>query len=336
MSSTWDLLQKYYAQSGAPSSPAYFQLVRSLVGEETVTFRLDAAGGLAQVRARAVAPGRVSSAYGTASVELIDRAKLISADVRKVGDLGVVTWRTASGTSGIRTDYDILARNGVPSFGSNVQDYAAGAGGFEVPGVPLGSRLSVQLTPYPGFSGGSVSGTAGDPIVIDSLFPVQTPKPTPVTVGGIGVFHSDGTVRSTSGTSTTELERIVVPANRMGLYGGVTLKMTFEITGTAGGKTFEGWWGGTRYLHFTSPAAFAGIAFAEITVFNLGATNSQRLTLDYWDSDGDVDQDIDLPAKDTTQDQELLIQARCSNGADLVSLVRSVARYDGSEVTTNL
>lgn len=158
---------------GVGASPTY-TLVRANVGNETVSFRVNAGSGTAYARAYATAFQRIRSMYGTDSVALSTRARIDEADLVIVGSNGEVTWKVPSSTLGMRTDYDIHQRNEAPTFGSNVQDYDAGDGGFTVTGLLKRQVLSVRLIPYTGWTGAAVSGTPGDAVDLAEFVPATT------------------------------------------------------------------------------------------------------------------------------------------------------------------
>lgn len=155
------------------TTPTEYDYVRSGVGNETIQFQLDAASGTAYTRAKAVAPGRIASAWATDSVSLSSRPRIDAAEAWKGATAVDIEWTVPSGTNGIRTDYDIHVRGTQPTFGSNQADYAASAGGFTISSVSGRAQVSVQLTPYPTWTGSAVSGTPGDPVVLTARFYTQ-------------------------------------------------------------------------------------------------------------------------------------------------------------------
>jgi hypothetical protein len=106
-------------------------------------------------------------------VALTTRARITSAKVSKVSTEGRVTWTVPAGTLGIRALYDIHDRGTDPTF-ANTADYDAADGGFTVTGVSLREVVSVQLTPYTGWTGSAVSGSAGTAMEIIGIFQKAT------------------------------------------------------------------------------------------------------------------------------------------------------------------
>jgi len=195
------------------SPPSTFSLQRANVGNETVSFRLKGSGGNAYARARATMPGRIASAWASDSVALTTRARVDSADLIRTGTTAEVLWTVPSGTLGMRTDYVIHSRAEVPVFGSNVQDYDVDDGGFTISGlVSTRDAVSVQLTPYPGWTGSAVSGTAGDTVTLTQLRPRVFPGSISIAIIRPGLrttFNDDNeAVVSVSGDDNTA--RIIV------------------------------------------------------------------------------------------------------------------------------
>lgn len=155
--------------TAAASAPSAYDLVRSKVGNETISFRIDAGGGNAYARAYSTAPNRIRSAYATDSVALSNRPLVTSMKVEIVGKVATVTWEVSSNTSGMRTRYAIHRRGKAVTL-ANQTDYDSDDGGFT---VTLGARdsITVELVPYTGWTGSAVSGTAGDATVGLALYP---------------------------------------------------------------------------------------------------------------------------------------------------------------------
>jgi hypothetical protein len=185
--------------------PDEYQQTLAGVGNETISFRVDAASGTAYVRARATAPHRISSAYVTDSVALTARAMITAADVVMTAREALVTWTVPSGTGGMRTDYAIHRRGEDPSFGSNQQDHDATDGGFTITGLLSRQAVSVQLTPYPGFAAGSVTGAPGDFVIRQAFAP-----------------------RVTGGIATLPPVRIVDPRTDWTPAGGLRVRVNTE------------------------------------------------------------------------------------------------------------
>lgn len=166
--------------------PTEYELVRSGVGNETIAFRLNAPSGNAYCRAHSTAPGRIRSPFATDSVALSTRAQITDASITKEGRQGVVVWTVPAGTGGMRTDWATHRRDEDPVFGSNEEDFDSSDGGFTIASVVAREAVSALLTPYPGFSGGSVTGTAGAPLVVTALLA----RPTlPVEVLDVSVLE---------------------------------------------------------------------------------------------------------------------------------------------------
>lgn len=152
--------------SGSP--PTSYDHVRSGVGNETISFRVTAGSGDAYVRAYATAPHRTRSPYDTDSVALTARPILVRADVVKFADFAQVRW-TVEDAAGMRLNFDTHPRGTDPTLGGNV-DVDASAGFYDISDVPPGDVVTVQLTPYSGWTGSAVSGVAGNPTSVQSGF----------------------------------------------------------------------------------------------------------------------------------------------------------------------
>jgi hypothetical protein len=159
--------------TAAASPPTTFDQIKAGVGNETVSFLLGAASGTAYCRAYSTAPNRIRSAYATDSVVLSTRARIVTADVVMTAGEATVTWTVAAGTAGMRTRYDIHARGEDPTF-ANQTDYDATDGGFTINGLGPRQVVSVELTPYTGWTGSAVSGTAGAVLVDQAISPRVT------------------------------------------------------------------------------------------------------------------------------------------------------------------
>lgn len=111
---------------------------------------------------------------------LSTRALIDTADVELSRGTATVTWEVpASGTLGMRTRYDIHDRGTDPTF-ANQTDYDASDGGFTISSVPPRSMVSVELTPYSGWTGSAVSGSAGDIVIVEAVAPKAEPGGPPI------------------------------------------------------------------------------------------------------------------------------------------------------------
>jgi hypothetical protein len=156
--------------TAAASSPSAYDFIRSGIPNSTISFRLNASTGTAYCRGYSTAPNRIRSAYATDDVALSTRARINSARVDIVAYDGVVTWDVPAATLGMRTRYDVHDRDTDPTLGSQT-DYDADDGGFTIPNLSVGKMVTVELTPYTGWSGSAVSGTAGEVTDVRAVFP---------------------------------------------------------------------------------------------------------------------------------------------------------------------
>ena len=159
--------------TAAASTPTEFDFIRSGVADSTISFRLNAGSGNAYVRAYSAAPGRIRSAYATDDVALSTRARIDEAEVTISTYQAVATWNVPATTLGVRTRYDFHARDEDPTF-ANQADFDAADGGFTISGRPPNRMISVELTPYTGWTGSAVSGTAGEIVVVRAVLPNST------------------------------------------------------------------------------------------------------------------------------------------------------------------
>lgn len=161
-------------QVGSGSSePAIYEQIQAGVGNETVTFRLGAASGNAYARAWSVQSHRIPSAFATDSVALSTRARIRTADLYKSLSHGFGSWEGHSTVGGVRTRYAIHAIGTEPSFG-NQTDFEGPDGSITIPGVGLRLQVSLEITPYTGWTGSAVTGSAGDTIIVTAIQPRTT------------------------------------------------------------------------------------------------------------------------------------------------------------------
>lgn len=218
--------------TAAASSPSAYDFVRSGVGNETVTFRLNAGSGNAYARAYATKPNRIRSAYGTDSVALSSRPRVDAAGVEIANYVATIKWSVPSGTLGMRTRYSQHRRGTNPTFG-NQADYDVDDGGFTIEGISPLVMVTVELTPYTGWTGSAVSGSAGDISYIRAFIHNENVNLRPTRQ----VFHADTSARDSTSTSPTDMETVTIPAGMIGLSGALRLSATFKPTGTNAAKS---------------------------------------------------------------------------------------------------
>lgn len=286
--------------------PTQFDLVRAGVGNETVSFRLAAAGGNAYARARSVQDGRISSDWATDDVALSSRVKIVNADVVRVRTSAIVTWEVASGTGGVQAEYSKHARDAEPTFdGSTAQDFDATAGGFTITNIARSALMvSVQLTPYPGFSAGAVTGVAGDPMVVHAVLPTTSPVPGVPTVRG-----SEPRSRrqaSRSGDSVTMTFEIDDPDLRVTLIEYNERPATHAAGGALSGWTT--WTGGTG-----TPGSATELARSRVLTVEAGLEGEFGLAYEYEDEDGNTQrvEDWTNPANLEAATKALRFMATC-------------------------
>ncbi len=120
------------------------------------------------VRARSEGVGRRPSAYTTAvSVATPSTPRVVDVGATLDGTTGLptVTWTPNSLCLGVRIQYEVHQLSTVPSYGTQV-DFDAADLTADITGVtvPEGWVLSLQVVPYPGWTGAAVSGSPG-PVV---------------------------------------------------------------------------------------------------------------------------------------------------------------------------
>jgi hypothetical protein len=136
-----------------------------LANSEAVTVQDPPGTGWVHARIRATAPGRTRSAWGADSLELASVPRV--RNLRVEYDEDGVPWvfgEPNSVAAGVRMRIDVHAVEDDADPG-DPEDYAAGdlTTGIELDDVtvPPGSWLTAEVEPFPTFSGGEASGTAG-------------------------------------------------------------------------------------------------------------------------------------------------------------------------------
>lgn len=153
-----------FAYTDSSSEPSVWPIRRTNLSAGTITFSNPPGDGFAHARVRSVAPHRIRSVWVTDFVALNTVAKIIDA-VLSIDGGGVPTLAlvVSSATMGIRLRFDIRRPGEDPVYGP-ASDHAIGEFPLVLAGivVPGSQALSVQIEPWTGFSGGTVTGTAGD------------------------------------------------------------------------------------------------------------------------------------------------------------------------------
>jgi hypothetical protein len=150
-----------FAYTDSASVPASWSLRRAGVGNETVNFLGAPGEGWAHARAMSTAPGRIRSPWTYQSLALAD-VPLVFALELSFDDDGAPTLRGEKNTKavGLRIRWAVHDPEDAPSYGDPV-DFAAS-------GLAAGIALdeTVEVVPWSGFSGGSVTGTAGPAVAV--------------------------------------------------------------------------------------------------------------------------------------------------------------------------
>jgi hypothetical protein len=129
------------------------------------------AGATIWLRGRASAPGvRPSAWVNIGSVSLPQTARLLGLSVTIASDGAPVVEATGNAfTLGVRLRYAIHEAGEAPDDWTQV-DRALSAMPVTLDVVvPPGSEITVEATPYPGWTGSAVSGTAGDPLRVRAI-----------------------------------------------------------------------------------------------------------------------------------------------------------------------
>lgn len=148
------------------STPSTWVQRRTIDNDGTLTFTGAPGEGWAHARAMSVAPNRIRSAWATDSFQLGTQPQV--RDLRiEIDAAGTPTvYGTPNGvTAGLRLKWGFFGLDEADNFTSGPSDYDAtdfATDGIELTGTTLtNGPLTVEVEPWTGFSGGSVTGTAG-------------------------------------------------------------------------------------------------------------------------------------------------------------------------------
>lgn len=161
-----------FAYTDSSSEPTVWPIRRTNLGNGTITFRDPPGDGFAHARVRTAAPNRIRSVWVTDFAALNTVAKIIDASLAIDGaGVPTIALEASSATLGIRLRFSLHKPNEDPVYGPP-SDHSIADFPLEVAGVVVaGSQaLSVSIEPWTGFSGGTVTGTAGD------IFEVSTDR----------------------------------------------------------------------------------------------------------------------------------------------------------------
>lgn len=154
----------------ADTTPAEYDYRRSGVDNETISFRFEPPADNAYARAYAFAPNRIRSPWAEDDVAMSSALPALEgASINRALTTATVAW-DAGTAGGVRTTYHIHNRGSEPNLTLNQQDYDVADGEFEISGV-IGTHqmVTVQLVPYAGFSGGSVTGASGRALILEGI-----------------------------------------------------------------------------------------------------------------------------------------------------------------------
>lgn len=133
-------------------------------------------------RQRGEMTGRRPSAWSVPAGIATAPAARITTGRMVVADDGTATviWEANALTLGVRIEWG-TAPAGVAPVLTGSDDVDATIGSYVLPDpVPAGFNLLVSITPYMGFAGGAVSGTAGTPLVLESAWPGGAVSPAEI------------------------------------------------------------------------------------------------------------------------------------------------------------
>lgn len=147
-----------------------------------------------------------------------------------------------------------------------------------------------------------------------------------------GVSAADVAITAHTGTisETTKWTR-VIPANRLGLKGGVRLTLRAATVGTAGDKTVRFKLNGTAWIAHTVAAAIADDFEYTVILFNNNATNDQRIFTRI-DRDGGTATPVlssATDAEDSTADMTITVTVELANAGDSVTIGLALHEYVG-------
>lgn len=105
---------------------------------------------------------------GGSSISVLPRITIARAFIDNDGN-GTVHWENNALTAGVQIRFAIHSIGGTPSYGAAV-DLDATDGEYDIPDVvPAGYQLTVELTPYTGWNGTNVTGTAGEAVTASAI-----------------------------------------------------------------------------------------------------------------------------------------------------------------------
>lgn len=157
------------AYTNSASEPSRWPIRRSGLANGVYVFRgVPPDAFFAHARARSTAPHRIRSIWATDVVPLSDRPAILTGAI-VLDDAGnpTVHIEHSAATFGVRYRTSIHPPGDEPSFGG-ATDVSVSAFPLLLAGVdvPSGSALAVELEPWTAFVGGSVTGTAGEIVVL--------------------------------------------------------------------------------------------------------------------------------------------------------------------------
>lgn len=204
---------------------------------------------------------------------------------------------------------------------------------------------SAPADPTPSTNHGSVSGRSG---TITTTQKITTGNDAYVKVVGanvfgslgevrtfrqarrIGPFHKDTSTRSHTGNTTeTELERITIPAGRLGANGGFHFRMRFGQQTTS--PTTLRVKLNTTSVSSPNIGTVTAAGWLEIQVFNDGATNAQQADGFMLRSGVNPLVLFGTAAVDSTAAVDIVVTIQLGNAADVFDLLMTHAELIGTD-----
>lgn len=174
----------YYAVAAVqpPASSGQWLLAARIDAPATVQLPAAPAGATVHVRVRAEAEGRIysSSVYDDATVPALPRIRDVVVEL--VGGTPIVRWLPNPYTLGVRLAYSVQTDISSAALDQTI-DVDASLESQALPvNVPVGYTILVRVTPYSGWNGVNVTGTAGAAAEAHATRQASTQDPTAQTL----------------------------------------------------------------------------------------------------------------------------------------------------------
>lgn len=126
----------------------------------------------------------------------------------------------------------------------------------------------------------------------------------------------------TGTTDETSVYQLTIPANSMGATGSLRISLLWSMTNDASNKSLRVKFGNATPLTLVTTTSSIVSMAAQVTIQNMGATNSQEAHASIASSLTSTQTALVTAAMDTTVDQLLEITLQLADGTDTASLRR--------------